>query len=270
MKIVKEIIKYLALGFALFILATIIETVFGITTSNVLTNKKVELTEMKDILVVEEEVTNMDIDIEVATLNIKEGEFKVETNNPKVTAYINDNKLVVKDNTNKLANNDKTVVNIYIPASYEFDYVNINAGVGKNQINNLVASNIKLDLGIGETIINGLTSLTKMNLNTGVGNLEINDALINNLTCELGIGKTTFKGIVTGTSKISTGIGEANINLYGNMNDYMITFEKGLGNIYFRNNKVADGYKTGTGINNITIEGGIGEAHVNIKEINEN
>ena len=77
-----------------------------------------------------------------------------------------------------------------------------------------------------------------------------------------------MEAYVTGNSRISAGIGEINLTLIGNKEDYQITADKGIGSIKIENQECSSNTTYGSGYNKIKIDGGIGSIIVDYKRNN--
>ena len=74
--------------------------------------------------------------------------------------------------------------------------------------------------------------------------------------------RVNIEAEITGISKIDAGVGEINIKLLGNKEDYRINTETGIGSITIDNKKYYNNASFGTGINTIRVSGGIGNVKV--------
>lgn len=70
-------------------------------------------------------------------------------------------------------------------------------------------------------------------------------------------GRVELDSEVTGRSEIECGIGELDITLRGNKEDYKIIAEKGIGSIKIEGAEQGNNVSFGSGINTIELEGGI-------------
>ena len=86
---VQKVIKYLALAFALFLIFSILSAImFGVSTlSHIFSSNDSEIIEeLKDINIIGDNISYLDIDIKYANLIIKRGDtLKAETNNKYIS-----------------------------------------------------------------------------------------------------------------------------------------------------------------------------------------
>lgn len=274
MSTAQKIIKYLALAFAIFLIVTIISAILtGIYAfSNILGLKKEKPEDIGQVKIIELEelndtYTHLDIDIKYSNLKIKIGEkFEIKTNNTNIECSQNNNKLKIIEKQNNWfgrgSNQEELIV--YIPENIEFEKVIIETGAGTVNIEELKAEKLKLSLGAGETLIKNIVS-DNVDIDGGVGKFTIENGIINDLGLDLGVGETTINATITGNNKIDTGIGSLKLKVNGNIDDYKLKLEKGIGNITLNGKQVSNNTTIGDGENIIDIDGGIGEIIINFK-----
>ena len=265
----QKIIKYLALAFAAFLVVSIISGILGAiyALSGILGLQKEDkpIKETMNMINFENsEVATLDIDVAFTNLIIKKGDFLIaETNNKDINCKQNNQNLQIKEKQNSLfSGNDKGDLVVYIPENLEFEKVKINAGAGKIQIENLNTKNLYLELGAGETIIEKLDVTEECKIESGAGKVNILSGTINELNLDMGVGKFEVTAAIIGNSKINAGIGELELNIQDNKENYAIKAEKGIGTIKIDGKEVSDDVTYGNGKNTIKIDGGIGNINV--------
>ena len=270
----QKVIKYIALGFAAFLIVTIISLIlnggyallsaFGLIQENVITEDlKVISSEVK-------EVSTLKIDLAFTNLDIKTGDiFKVETNNSKITFENNNGSVKIKEkNINWLSNNNRASnLTIYIPEDMlTIDETNIETGAGKINIEKLNTQTLYLELGAGDVHIENVIATGETKIDGGVGKTRLNSCKINNLKANLGMGEFVFSGKLTGKSEIDSGVGAINIKLLDNSDNYTINADKGIGSITLDGKKLETDRVYGNGQNHLDIDGGIGEIKIDFEE----
>ena len=146
-----------------------------------------------------------------------------------------------------------------------FDFVLIENGAGKLDINDLSTNELELDLGAGKVTIDKLTVLKEASIDGGAGEVNISNSSINNLDLDMGIGIVLISSTLTGNSEIDAGIGEVDLNLLDKKDNYKINIDKSIGEIIIDGNKVGEENSYGNGLNTIDISGGIGSININFK-----
>lgn len=272
----QKIIKYCAVAFAIFLIITIISAVLSagyrlLNAIGIIDSNRYSLLEnMVTISDDAEEFLSLNLDIKSSNLQIKTGDkFEVKTNNSNIK-YSNENGSI-KIREDKLTNwffgkIDIGELIIYIPENMkQIDEVKINIDAGTVFIEQLNTKNLYLDLGAGNVAIDKLTVSEESKINGGAGNININSGEIANVDLDLGVGNTKIKSDITGNSNINTGVGELNLYLSLDADNYKINVNKGLGKITFNNDKILDDTIIGNGENYIKISGGVGNINIETK-----
>ena len=268
MTAIQRVIKYLAIAFAIFLIVGIFGSLIALgsgITDFFIQDKNIE----NEVHVYsEEELTlkTLNINIAASDLKIKNGEkFKIETNNKDVIVKKDGDKVTIEEKNKKLSFRKRAYeITIYIPEDFKFDEVNIETGAGKLNIKSLESKNLKLKLGAGKTVIDSVIS-DNTDIETGAGELVIKNGILNDSKIEVGIGKLSAEAEFIGNTKIETGIGSCNIKLIPTEDNYKIEFKKGLGDIRYNGESIANDSIVGEGLNFIKIEGGIGSIKVEEK-----
>ena len=131
----QKIIKYLALGFALFLTITIISSILGVIygLANILglrnndSNKELGNIEWEQTSNL---ATYLDIDVKYTNLTLKTGEnFFAQSSSKDIEIQQYGNKLKIEDKSrhNWFSNNDAENLIIYIPQELKFEKVEIAA-----------------------------------------------------------------------------------------------------------------------------------------------
>ena len=208
-------------------------------------------------------INELHIDINYSKLEIKESqEFKVLTNNQKIKYTYKNNNIYIKESDKdfNFSSRKQSEIVIGLPKNTKFKLVKIDSGAGKIKLENISTENFDIEIGAGEVKINNLKVTNQTELEGGAGSLTVSNANINDADIDLGTGKFEFTGTMSGINKIDSGIGETNIDLLDELENYTIKASKGLGKINI-NGKEQNTY--GTGKTKITIDGGIGSININ-------
>lgn len=223
---------------AIFLIVGILSLIYGvmwffaeILNNNIKNNVKIENnvnTEVIDVNFEKENIKKLDIDLNYTDLNILKGEeLKFESSDKSIDIKEENNeiKIAEKNINSKISfgiNNKKNTLNIYIPENLKFKNVKISAGVGTIEIENLKTDNLKLEGGVGNIFIK-----------TKVDNM----------------------------AKIEAGVGKINLNILNDPKDVNLKIERGLGQIYFNDNKLEE-EQIGDGKVKFEIEGGVGKIEI--------
>ena len=272
----QKIIKYIALGFAAFLIVTIVSAIlsgsyallsaFGL----IHTEKNIVTSDFKIISDEVKEISALKVELDFTNLEIRTGDsFKVETNNSKITFINNNGSVKIKEENRNWLNNNKYTSDliIYIPEDMiDLDETKIETGAGKINIEKLNTQSLYLELGAGDVYIENLSVAKETKIDGGVGKTEIKSCKMHNLKANLGMGEFVFNGKLTGKNEIDSGVGAINIYLIDNKENYTIEVSKGLGNVTLDGQKLEMDRVYGTGENYLDIDGGIGEIEIDFRE----
>lgn len=261
----QRVIKYCAIAFAVFLIFSIISALtlgIGIVANIYDDDSVIENLNMLDI---NKNSSILEIDISASQLVIKDGSsLKAETNNKYIECKQEDNKLTIKEKKhNWFRKNNNSELIIYIPEDFIFDVIAIDTGAGKVDSEKLITKKLYLDLGAGKVDIGNLVVSDKAYIDGGAGEIIIKNGAINDLDLSIGVGRFSLTSILTGDSKIDSGVGEVDLNLIGDNNDYKIKLDKGIGSANLNGNNMNDNTYYGNGSNIIDIDGGVGSIKIN-------
>ena len=120
-------------------------------------------------------------------------------------------------------------------------------GVGKYQIDHLIAKYAKIEAGAGEANI----------LNSELGELKLDG----------GIGKLVLTSKITERADIDCGVGKMELNLLGSPNDYRVTGSTGLGNFEIDGKKIRENETIGNGDVTVKVDAGVGETSIYFQKV---
>lgn len=266
----QKVIKYSALAFAIFLIISIFSGIMiGVSKlSNIFRSDDTISKELGDLNIKNTNITQLDIDINYANLIIKTGDtLKVETNNKNIDYQEKNDKLIIKEKKyNWFKTKNESDLIIYVPNNYSFNDISIEAGAGKVNLENINTKKLELDLGAGKAIISNLVVTQSSEIEGGAGEINIKNSSINNLDLDCGAGKFTLNSKLNGNNKIDAGIGKLDITILGNREDYKIIVDKGIGTAKIDSESIKDGKVYGSGLNSLTIDGGVGSININFKQ----
>ena len=267
MKKYQKIIKYCAIAFAIFL---IYEIVFGLVSLvSSITNigdwsPNVEEISTKNI---PKNVNRLDIDIAVTNLKIETSKKLEISANDNIKVFRKDKTLYIEEKNKKILNRKKeNNLTLYVPEGFIFEYIEMNTGAGKIEIEKLNTKVLDFEIGAGNVEIDTLNVHDTTKIETGAGNFIIKQGTINNLDLEMGIGSVNVTTKLLGTNNIERGVGKINLDLIGNPDDYRINVDKGLGTAKINGDKVTTNQIIGEGDTEININSGIGTIEISYKD----
>lgn len=263
----QKTVKYLAMGFACFLAVCIIG---GIISAVGLFGGFLggdAVTEDMKTYTVATDITSLEVKVNAADLQIKQGEtFSVESNLKYLTVEDKNGVLTIKE-TRKIANTyTGAALTLYIPDGAVFEKINIVTGAGRFTAEFLSAGTVNLEFGAGEVKIDTLIAASYADIEGGAGEITISGGALRNLDMEMGVGKLNLTSALTGECEFDMGIGESDITVLGNKDDYKLDIEKRIGNITVDGTAVSNTKIQGSGNNSIEITGGIGAVALNFQK----
>lgn len=269
----QQIIKIIAIIFATFLIVNIfgwiifgLSAIFGISFITDNTSQDTKINEFSNVYT--ENIESVKIETAISKLTIQSGdELKVEGSNlpSKFSSKIVGNKLVVKEDGNRkwFQEDITSTITITIPKDKTLNNLELKAGIGNHNIQDITANNFDLDSGVGIMQINNVTILSKTKIEGGAGKTTIQNSKLEKLDLEAGVGEMIISADITGDSKIECGVGRVELNLPRKQEEYSITVETGLGRMALNGKKVGGAHTYGTGKNYLKIDGGVGAVEIN-------
>ncbi len=270
----QTLVKYGAIAFAVILIVNIavwsltaIGFIFGLSSSGEVGEERTFPTTSK--------ITELDISLASASLTIKTEDVDrttVKYNLEDLRISLSGDKLSVKEK-HRLFNNSAengAYVEIIFPLRNEtaehdeaprrFESAEIEMGAGDLLIDRLYTDELDLSLGAGEARLNNIYA-DEGNIEGGAGKLHFVACEISDLELDMGVGELTIMSVLR-HSNINIGIGDADITILGNKDDYKLILSKGIGEITVDGEDVGNG-TAGNGEYKVKVNGGIGE--INIK-----
>lgn len=214
-----------------------------------------------------ENLESVSINFKTGDLTLQTGnEFKVEGSNisSNLTAKMEKGELVIIDtnNPNFFSNifkkNSVPTLIVTIPEGTKLKNLELELGAGRGEINGIVTEDLTIKQGAGEIKATNLQALSGK-LKGGAGAVHFSDATLNNFDVDSGVGLIDIQGIITGEMNIKCGVGQTSLEVSGNVDDYYITADQGLGPITINGLGILE---NGTGAksapNRIDVDGGVG------------
>lgn len=278
----QKVIKYLAIAFAIFLSVNIIGAIitaifFGLSIFDInfkiKNNRSDTITTSQQAVISQnyDNIQNLKIEIGYSKLEIKQGtELKVEANtkNERITTKrVGDTLNIKEEETWNIFNDDiDSCIIITIPENYYFEKVKIEAGAGELNLLNIQTKEFDLEVGAGNVIISDMLVENKTDIDGGAGKVVIKDSNLSNLNLDAGVGEFQILNTqLLDSSDIDAGIGKLEIRLKGNLEDYKIVPECGLGSFTIDNNEIEDNRIYGQGDNKIKIDAGVGKVSIDFE-----
>lgn len=285
MKTAQEVIKYLAISFAVLLVCGMVTGIVtaGFVVSRVFDGRgneeatveidpteEVEIPEIAEVI--EQGLQELAVDTKVSTVVIERGEeFKVEANEDLVNVRRGDGVLYIEERDlhffDRWSDYDRGL-KITIPYDWdELGTLRLHNGAGRASIRGLTVRNLELDLGAGKTELQDMKVKMRAKISTGAGYFAMRNSVVEDLDLDIGVGKVDLAVKLSGENKIDAGVGKLDLRLIdGASKDYRIEVDKGLGAITIDGEKMSDdGVWGDSGAVLIDIDGGVGAIDIWMK-----
>ena len=266
----QKFIKYVAIAFGIYLSITIVLVFLGIARGLVFSSQTenrdfttnedfkdlLEGNNVEDVTKTYENIKNLEIDLEVTELIIKNGDtFKIEGTNIPNRMEINQegNKLKITDEkvTSSYKNEDLCLT-IYIPENQKLDKAELEMKYMSVDIEKLEVTNLKLDMYSNYCTIDSLIA-DNIEIDNEYGDIDIYhcETKIFKLDSESGLENIGVK--VMQNAEFDVEYSDTNITLIGTQETYQVNSRNQLGTVYISQTEIPLGNETlGTG--NIKID----------------
>ncbi len=269
-------IKYLALSFALLLALGIISAIvngsyalikaLGFLNHEIIRQEGDKLSQ------------NFDGDLEILIIDISAGDILLQTgeklmiqgNKPSsnLVAKFDNKTLSIQSNPDLTSafgflNRDQSPqITITLPSNLTLKSLELTIGAGQASLKDITTDELILKQGAGKIIATHV-SAKKGRLDGGAGSISFKGSQLNDFEIDAGVGRIEMEGYLSGDIDINAGIGELYFEIRGNLNDYFITSDPGLGNIKANGQSIPNnGLGSSSSVNHIAINGGIGAVNL--------
>ncbi len=259
----QKIMKYLAIAFAFFLIATIAYGLISGVSFFADMFGESDFNGKTESFAVGENTKYLKIDLGNSDIIIKEGDkLTVESTKENIVVKEKLGSFSIVEKKNSLQIKEQGQVVLTVPKGYVFDKVNIDTGKGKLIADVLKSKKVNLDFGAGEVVIDNLISTEDTEIDGGAGKVTIKDGKICDADFDMGAGRLDVTAEITGNSDFDCGVGNVSINLKGKEENYRLKINKGLGAVTIKGEAVSDGTVYGNGPHTIGADGGVGEIKI--------
>lgn len=279
----QKVIKYCAIAFAILLAVGIISgmasAAFAVV-SAVSGNFGYSFHSEKTIDVSESftDVKSLDIDNSTGNLKIMTGDtFKVEAEkvSENFEANVSSNGVLhISENESDFEffgfnfdgfDSPNSKITLYLPSDFAAEEAKIDTGAGTVTIEGLHSDYLYISAGAGNITGNNLAA-EEVKIEGGVGNVELEGVEFTDADFNCGVGNLDLQGVLLGNNKIDCGVGEVTLDLTGNLEDYDLDIDSGVGTIRVNGEKISEEENIDNdGANSIKVDGGVGDVRINIQ-----
>lgn len=211
-----------------------------------------------------EKIDELDIEVACADITFLEGEslclegekgsFIIREKGDKITVEEKDSIFINTSKSRKLI--------FYVPEGFAFEKIQLETGASNVEGTLPETKELELDVGAGRVSFDSLKATKKAEIDCGAGEFTLKSGSLNNLDFSLGVGIADITTVLTGNSDIESGVGQLTLTLADSKDNYCFDVETGLGAIIFDGSAVKGETVIGSGVNRISLEGGVGSINV--------
>ena len=202
-------------------------------------------------------IKSISLDISYGTVTVKEGEYfdikAVNDFNNNIHENVSSGVWKISD-TAEASGNESTIsifgfkiteganpfqtsdIELTIPEDFAFENLDIDLGAGTIKADNLIADSANIAVGAGSLRIKSLTAKSKSFYSIDTGELIIEDLTARDANINCGVGNLKASGIINGDSYVTCGIGNVDLDIDGEEEDYNYNVDCGIGTVIINNN----------------------------------
>lgn len=177
--------------------------------------------------------------------------------------------LTVNDNAATFSVNKAANIEITVPENQDFENIDIKLDAGSINADRLYSKNAYIDVGAGKCEIDELQVSGDSSYSVGTGELVMENIDVNNADFDCGVGHLSASGIISGDNYVTCGIGNVNLDIDGDFEDYNYKVNCGVGSVTINNDTYSgvnsQSTKNEGADNNFSLECGIGKISLSIK-----
>ncbi|MDF2511735.1 MAG: hypothetical protein K0S04_1601 [Herbinix sp.] len=161
--------------------------------------------------------------------------------------------------------NPKIVVTV--PEGFQAESFNIDVGAGDVQIDSINAKEGDISVDAGRLTVDHIKIDNTSSYSVDAGQMTLNDVELKDISLDCGVGYITVNGQLTGENDISCDVGQIELSLKGDKEDYSYDIISDVGNVTINGWKYYNGRSTidnKTG-NNLNLDCGIGKITVDFQ-----
>lgn len=185
------------------------------------------------------DVKNLKIDMKAGKLEVAESDTEeiavyVESDNCDLSTELDEDTLKIIDNTSKkIITTYNLHIIVYVPADANLDEIDINANAGEVDIttDSLNAATATLNVDAGQLTVDALHVEKKLKVTVGAGEADINQVEADSASLDAGMGQISLDGKINGDIDADCGVGEIDLAIDGDEDDYNYDLSCGIGQI---------------------------------------
>lgn len=158
----------------------------------------------------------------VEVKNSQDGNIYIEGSSlGKMQAYVEEGVLYVKSvrPANLMEEIKNSSITLYLPEDCTLERLDLSLGAGQLKLGDMVVQDMTASVGAGQLLMTNVT-LGALDVSLGAGELRTQDVTVQTLAASIGAGNMDFTGAVNESAEISCNMGNVNMSLTGNKQDF--------------------------------------------------
>lgn len=271
----QKIIKACAFAFAVFLAVSIIGGIasagyFGLTALDEIFDDehKNEISEASDKHTITlSDLQSLEIDVSVANVTIvNSSEDYLEFSDNAIKYEVLNGELKLSDSPLSTGKEPVPSIKLSLNPDTLLKDVKLEIGAGKIDSKTIKCEELEVDCDAGSFSAEELIVTINADFDIGAGNLTVKSGCFRDIDCDISAGGLNFVGRITGTADFENDVGNSDITLTGNKEDYRVKLEKRIGVTFFDGEKVLKDSSFGTGNAKIDIDSGAGKLNVTFEK----
>lgn len=159
-----------------------------------------------------------------------------------------------------------SLLKITVPSTEMLENVKIKLNAGSLNVERLAAKNLEMEMGAGSLEAEELIGEEKLKLTVSAGKCKVDNMIGKDPYIRCEAGQIKGKGILTGQGKVNCGVGQIDLEVLGNLEEYDYTVSCSVGAIKVNGSQVGgiatkNSKKLGAA-NNFALDCGVGQINV--------
>lgn len=188
--------------------------------------------------VFEEEIHSLELWAGSAKLTVKTGErFEVHARNVSedVTAEVTDGVLKLRGGSSGwfrlFAGLGEETIEVTVPERFTAERLEIDSGSGGSLVDGIAAKETRINSGSGRVEVTG-ASLGSLTIDSGSGSVELSEVSAEMMNADTGSGRLRYSGTLSGNVTIDSGSGSVALTISTREEDYNLAADIGSGGLY--------------------------------------
>jgi hypothetical protein len=203
-----------------------------------------------------EGVNSLDVEIEYGSVTIIEGDtFSIDADRlprENMESYVSDGTWIIREDANRYIDvfgfhisagnffnwreSLTPRITITVPEGFVAEDISLEMSAGDVKADVIRANTGDFNVSAGRLTINQLEITEESGYTVGAGQMKLDQVIAKNVTIDCGVGDIVVHGRITGDSEIACSVGNVDLRLEGDKEDYSYEVSASIGNVSIDNN----------------------------------